>query len=117
PKETAVTSPAPVTLPPPIPSIVTPPIPVPVSPAAAPVPPAAIPPPAAPPPLAPPPFPPRAPPPARRPARAAIDWEAFMGVKLFAWVGGFVLFLSVVFFVKYFFDNNLITAGTRLALG
>src|SRR5215203_4992827 len=31
--------------------------------------------------------------PARKPkvARVAIDWEAFMGVKLFAWIGGFAL--------------------------
>ena len=42
---------------------------------------------------------PSVPMPARKPARAAIDWEAFMGVKLFAWLGGFVLFLGVVFLV------------------
>src|SRR4051812_8113376 len=36
-------------------------------------------------------------------AKPAIDWEAFMGVKLFAWVGGFALFLGVVFLVKYSF--------------
>ena len=29
------------------------------------------------------------PPPPPRPARAAIDWEAFLGIKLFAWIGGF----------------------------
>src|SRR5436190_18974129 len=37
------------------------------------------------------------------------DWEAFFGVKLFAWIGGFVLFLGIVFLVKYSFENNLIT--------
>jgi uncharacterized membrane protein len=31
-----------------------------------------------------------------------------MGVKGFAWVGGFALFLGVAFFVKYSFDNNLV---------
>src|SRR5438105_1030735 len=30
--------------------------------------------------------------PAPRLARPAIDWEAFLGIKLFAWIGGFVLF-------------------------
>ena len=30
-----------------------------------------------------------------------IDWEAFFGVKLLAWIGGFVLFLGIVFLVKY----------------
>ncbi|HBL18238.1 MAG TPA: hypothetical protein DD417_16160 [Elusimicrobia bacterium] len=46
-----------------------------------------------------------------------IDWERFMGVKLFAWVGGFALFLGVIFFVKYAFENNLISPSTRVALG
>ena len=46
-----------------------------------------------------------------------IDWERFMGVQLFAWVGGFALFLGVAFFVKYSFDNNLISPSTRVALG
>ncbi len=49
--------------------------------------------------------------------RRAIDWEAFLGVKLFAWIGGFVLFLGVVFLVKYSFENNLITPALRVFLG
>src|SRR5438045_3516239 len=28
------------------------------------------------------------------------NWESILGVKLFAWIGGFALFLGVVFFVK-----------------
>ena len=54
--------------------------------------------------------------PARQPA-AKIDWEQFVGVKGFAWVGGFALFLGVVFFVKYSFDNNLIPPELRVAIG
>jgi uncharacterized membrane protein len=54
---------------------------------------------------------------APKPARRAIDWEAFMGVKLFAWIGGFVFFLGVVFLVKYSFENNLITPRMRIAMG
>jgi uncharacterized membrane protein len=61
--------------------------------------------------------PPVAPPPPPRPARAAIDWEAFFGVKLFAWIGGFVLFLGIVFLVKYSFENNLITPAMRVVIG
>jgi Predicted membrane protein (DUF2339) len=61
--------------------------------------------------------PPIKPPPPPRPARAAIDWEAFLGVKLFAWIGGFVLFLGIVFLVKYSFENNLITPGIRVVIG
>src|SRR6266853_1461679 len=56
-------------------------------------------------------------PPPPPPVRRAIDWEAFMGVKLFAWIGGFVLFLGVVFLVKYSFENNLITPGMRVVIG
>jgi hypothetical protein len=38
-------------------------------------------------------------------------------VKLFAWIGGLALFLGVIFFVKYAFDNNLITPVTRVLAG
>jgi uncharacterized membrane protein len=65
----------------------------------------------APPPLKPPPVPPA--PPVAKP----IDWEAFLGVKLFAWIGGFVLFLGIVFLVKYSFENNLITPAMRVTIG
>jgi len=47
----------------------------------------------------------------------AINWETFLGVKLFAWLGGLALFLGVVFFVKYSFEHNLISPQTRLAIG
>jgi uncharacterized membrane protein len=46
-----------------------------------------------------------------------IDWEQFVGVKGFAWIGGFALFLGVVFFVKYSFDNNLVPPVLRVAIG
>jgi len=44
------------------------------------------------------------------PARTApvVNWEQFMGAKLFAWIGGFALFLGVAFFVKYSFEHNLV---------
>jgi len=71
--------------------------------------------PSIPPPL-PPVRPPPPPPPVPRVAKP-IDWEAFFGVKLFAWIGGFVLFLGIVFLVKYSFDNNLITPVMRVLIG
>jgi type II secretory pathway pseudopilin PulG len=46
-----------------------------------------------------------------------INWEQFMGVKGFAWLGGFALFLGVAFFVKYSFDNNLVPPELRVAIG
>ena len=75
------------------------------------------PPPPIPPPLARPidvpPLPPVPPSPPAKP----FDWEAFFGVKLFAWIGGFVLFLGIVFLVKYSFENNLITPAMRVTIG
>jgi uncharacterized membrane protein len=52
-----------------------------------------------------------------RPGLPEINWEQFMGVKLFAWIGGLALFLGVTFFVKYAFDNNLIPPEVRVTLG
>ncbi len=43
--------------------------------------------------------------------------EQFMGVKLFAWVGGLALFIGIVLFVKYAFEHDLIPAGARVAIG
>src|SRR5262249_61178708 len=52
-----------------------------------------------------------------RPSKRPIDWEQFMGAKLFAWIGGFALFLGVAFFVKYSFEHNLIRPELRVAIG
>jgi hypothetical protein len=63
---------------------------------------------------------PQSPSPAARPVLPqpqAINWELFMGVKLFAWIGGLALFLGVAFFVKYSFENDLIPPEVRAALG
>ncbi|MFA5264866.1 MAG: DUF2339 domain-containing protein [Opitutaceae bacterium] len=48
---------------------------------------------------------------------ANIDWEQFMGAKLFAWLGGFAAFLGAAFFVKYSFEHELIPPELRVALG
>jgi len=53
--------------------------------------------------------------PVQRPEQ--INWEKFLGVKLFAWVGGLALFLGTAFFLKYSFDNNLISPELRVAMG
>jgi hypothetical protein len=50
-------------------------------------------------------------------ANAGINWENFLGVKLFAWIGGLLLFLGVAFFIKYAFQNNLISPQLRVAAG
>jgi len=51
------------------------------------------------------------------PARPPINWEQFMGAKLFAWIGGLALFLGVAFFVKYSFEHNLIPPELQVAIG
>src|SRR6059058_2832622 len=51
------------------------------------------------------------------PIRPPIDWEQFMGAKLFAWIGGLALFLGVAFFVKYSFEHNLIPPELQVAIG
>jgi len=51
------------------------------------------------------------------PPRPPINWEQFMGAKLFAWIGGLALFLGVAFFVKYSFEHNLIPPALRIAIG
>ena len=52
-----------------------------------------------------------------RPTLPAIDFEKFLGVTLFAWVGGLFLFLAVAFFIKHAFDKNLITPAMRVTFG
>ena len=47
----------------------------------------------------------------------AFNWESILGVKLFAWIGGFAFFLGIVFFVKYAFENNWITPAMRVVAG
>lgn len=56
-------------------------------------------------------------PPEPAPARLRINWEHFMGAKLFAWLGGAALFLGVVFGVKYSFDHGWVPPELRVALG
>jgi uncharacterized membrane protein len=51
------------------------------------------------------------------PARDAFSLEHFLGVKLFAWLGGIALFAGLIFFVKYAFEHNLIPPALRVAIG
>jgi uncharacterized membrane protein len=68
-------------------------------------------------PAAPAPLPPPLPVTPPSPAATPFNWEAFMGIKLFAWLGGLALFLGVVFLVKYSFENNVVTPFARVAIG
>ena len=46
-----------------------------------------------------------------------IQWEMFMGARLFAWLGGLALFFAIAFLVKYSLDHDLIAPWLRIALG
>lgn len=50
-------------------------------------------------------------------AKPEVSLEQFLGVKLFAWIGGLALFLGIVFFVKYAFERNLISPALRTGIG
>ncbi len=71
---------------------------------------------AAPPPLPPPPSA-AVPPPIPAAPKRELNLEQFMGVKLFAWLGGLALFFGVVLFVKYAYDKHLITPAAQVAIG
>jgi uncharacterized membrane protein len=47
----------------------------------------------------------------------AFSLEAFMGAKLFAWLGGLLLFIAIAFTIKYSFEHNLITPLMRVTIG
>ncbi len=58
----------------------------------------------------------RVPPPVTAPERPVISWEQFAGAKLFAWIGGFALFLGFAFFIKYSFEHDLVPPALRATL-
>lgn len=66
-------------------------------------------------PAAPPPPPPPASP--ARPRRPAIDWEAFVGVKLFSWIAGIALVVAAIFFLRYSIEHGWLGPSIRMAIG
>ncbi len=51
------------------------------------------------------------------PPKPPFSIEQFLGVKMFAWLGGVALFFGVIFFVKYAFEHNLVPPAIRVAIG
>lgn len=51
------------------------------------------------------------------PSRTREEWEAMIGGKLLNRIGAFALILGVGFFLKYAFDNNLISEPIRVLVG
>lgn len=58
--------------------------------------------------------PPVAPPP---PSRSREEWEALIGGKLLNRIGAVALIFALAFFLKYAFDNDMITESVRVAIG
>jgi uncharacterized membrane protein len=70
----------------------------------------------------PPPPPPRPPAPPGRGGRGgfelpSIDWESFVGVKLFSWIAGIALALAGVFFLRYSIDHGWLSPAIRMSIG
>jgi uncharacterized membrane protein len=51
------------------------------------------------------------------PSRTRSEWEALIGGKLLNRIGAFALILGVGFFLKYAFDNDLISETMRVIIG
>ena len=57
-------------------------------------------------------------PPLLRPApKPPFNWEQFVGVKLFAWLGGLALFFAAALGLRYSFDHDLVPPEVRAAGG
>src|SRR4029434_3909538 len=58
------------------------------------------------------------PPPAPPPAPSfTIDWEAFVGVKLFSAIAGIALVLAAIFFLRYSIEQGWLGPPIRVAIG
>jgi uncharacterized membrane protein len=55
-----------------------------------------------------------APPPA---ASQRLDWEQFVGVKMFSAVAGIALVLAAVFFLRYSIEHGWLAPPVRVAIG
>lgn len=51
------------------------------------------------------------------PAGSGWNWEQFLGVKFFAWVGGLLTFLTVAFFIKLSLERGWISNEMRIITG
>ncbi len=53
-----------------------------------------------------------APPPAAR-----MDWESFVGIKLFSWIAGIFLTIGAILFLRYSIDRGWLTEPVQMAIG
>ncbi len=56
-------------------------------------------------------------PPAPPAAARAVDWESFVGVKLFSWIAGVFLTIGAVLFLRYSIDHGWLSPPVQMAIG
>jgi uncharacterized membrane protein len=49
--------------------------------------------------------------------RKGIDWESFVGVKLFSWVAGVFLTIGAILFLRYSIDRGWLSEPIQMAIG
>jgi uncharacterized membrane protein len=50
-------------------------------------------------------------------ARPGIDWEGFVGVKLFSWAAGILLTVGAILFLRYSIERGWLSPPIRMAIG
>ncbi len=58
-----------------------------------------------------------APPRTLKPDGGPVDWEGFVGVRLFSWIAAVFLVIGAVFFLRYSIERGWLSAPVRMALG
>jgi Predicted membrane protein (DUF2339) len=49
--------------------------------------------------------------------KAPVDWESFVGVKLFSWTAGIFLTLGAIFFLRYSIERGWLSPPVQMAIG
>ncbi|HEX2060132.1 MAG TPA: DUF2339 domain-containing protein, partial [Thermoanaerobaculia bacterium] len=62
-------------------------------------------------------MPPPPPAPTPPPRTWDLDWESIIGIKLFSWIGGILLVLSLVFLFKYSVEHGWLRPAVRAVFG
>ena len=51
------------------------------------------------------------------PAASGVDWEGFVGVKLFSWTAGIFLTLGAIFFLRYSIERGWLSPPVQMGIG
>ncbi|HEY3351237.1 MAG TPA: DUF2339 domain-containing protein [Thermoanaerobaculia bacterium] len=56
-------------------------------------------------------------PPLAPPSAARMDWESFVGIKLFSWIAAIFLTIGAILFLRYSIDRGWLTEPVQMAIG